>query len=328
MTAEEIEHFEKELWKRIQVLNSIIWENRAIKPKVDDWLRNFSETDERLMALYLLSEFMYFGDSQMRTLLKALYRDLYRYPIVREIRKANADTLDISIIENQFKNELLSTRFLGIGNPSESGAHLLYFFRQENNLSKKNFINSYEIFSKENKNVKELVFLDDFCGSGEQVSTDKSLADFIKSIKLTHPAARVDYLMLVGTATGIAKIRSTGLFSNVESVITLDGSFKIFGANSRYFQNVSLPFILDQVRDFARKYGYVLTDKICYKAGCVDFPERNACASSNALGFSDCQLLLGFHHNTPDNTLPIIWYDEKDYAWTPIFKRYNKKYNF
>ena len=29
------------------------------------------------------------------------------------------------------------------------------------------------------------------------------------------------------------------------------------------------------------------------------------------LGYRDSQLLIGFQHNTPDNTLPIIWYDEQ-----------------
>lgn len=32
------------------------------------------------------------------------------------------------------------------------------------------------------------------------------------------------------------------------------------------------------------------------------------------------------HHNTPDNTLPIIWFDEDKSMWTPIFRRYNKNY--
>jgi hypothetical protein len=49
-------------------------------------------------------------------------------------------------------------------------------------------------------------------------------------------------------------------------------------------------------------------------------------AVNMALGFGDCQLLLSMHHNTPDNTLPIIWFDEDEALWTPIFKRYNKIY--
>jgi len=37
------------------------------------------------------------------------------------------------------------------------------------------------------------------------------------------------------------------------------------------------------------------------------------------------QPLIGFHHNTPNNSLPIIWFDEPGGPpWTPIFKRYSK----
>ena len=44
-------------------------------------------------------------------------------------------------------------------------------------------------------------------------------------------------------------------------------------------------------------------------------------------GYDNGQLLIGFHHNTPDNTLPIFWYDEPGgTSWTPIFKRYPKYY--
>ena len=45
-----------------------------------------------------------------------------------------------------------------------------------------------------------------------------------------------------------------------------------------------------------------------------------------ALGFGNCQLLLSLYHNTPNNTLPIIWFDEDNQLWSPIFKRYNKVY--
>lgn len=327
MTAEEIEIFEKGLWNRIQILNSTIWENKILKTKVNNWLENY-QNEEKLMALYLLSEFMYFGDMQMRILLKSLFRDLYRYPIVKDIRTKNQDVLDTDIIEKEFNNTLIKTRFIGIGNPSESGAHLLYFFRQENNLSKKNFINSFEWNTDENKDIERIVFLDDFCGSGMQVSRDKGLKQFVSEIQKSKPYVIIDYLMLVGTESGITTIEKTNFFNNVDAVIRLDESFKTFSANSRYFKHVNLPFVVEEVRDFARSYGYKLTEMLCLSDGCTDPLDLNMCASANSLGYGDCQLLLGFNHNTPDNTLPIIWYDEKDYNWSPIFKRYNKKYNF
>ena len=69
---------------------------------------------------------------------------------------------------------LAETRFLGIGNPSESGTHLLYYFRQENQLAPSLFVHPHELFDKLRENrattfrLKRLIFLDDFCGSGTQ----------------------------------------------------------------------------------------------------------------------------------------------------------------
>lgn len=323
----DLDEFESNLWSRIQILNSTIWENRVLKSKVDNWLNNFSKTEEKLMALYLLSEFMYFGDSQMRILLKTLFRDLFKYPIIKAIRESNGNTLEKSVIESAFNDELKKTRFIGVGNPSESGAHLLYFFRQENNLSKNNFIHSFEIDLSVNQNIKRLVFLDDFCGSGSQVSTNEDLTRFIDYLRTNRIGIEINYLMLVGTETGIDKIEKTRNFNNVNAVMRLDNSFRVFDKNSRYFNNVDVPLIMDEVKIFAQTYGYPLIEQLCKNEG-VSSVDLHACASSNSLGYSDCQLLLGFHHNTPDNTLPIIWYDEKDYPWTPIFKRYNKKHNF
>ena len=139
------EELESELLSKIKVLDETTWEGRAKKPIIIKWLANFEEK-ERIQALYMLSQFMYFGSLQMRNLLKAMFRDIFKYRKIKEIRKANSNTLDLGLINKEFDKALKNTLFLGIGNPSESGQHLLYFFRQENNLSKKHFINSHEIF--------------------------------------------------------------------------------------------------------------------------------------------------------------------------------------
>ncbi len=170
---------EQEFLTRIKVLHDTAWERHASGPAVQEWLANFTcppeAPSERLYALCLLSQFMYFGSRQMRALLKALYRDKYKYPIVEQVRRTNADTVNAAFIQAQFQATLDATRFLWVGNPSESGVHLLYYYRQENLLKKKYFINAHEIFSIEDgkrvlryPGVTRYVFIDDFCGSGSQ----------------------------------------------------------------------------------------------------------------------------------------------------------------
>ncbi len=79
MTYIEIQ---ENLKSKIKVLNETLWDNRALNPSIEKWLVNFSTEKEKLHALYLLSKFMYFGAVPMRNLLKSLYRDFYRYPLI------------------------------------------------------------------------------------------------------------------------------------------------------------------------------------------------------------------------------------------------------
>lgn len=270
---------------------------------------------ERLHALYLLSHFTYFGNRQMRTLLKAMYRDLYRYPVIEGIRKANHDTLDRNVIEFEYQRILQRSRFLGIGNPSESGSHLLYYFRQENALPKSQFIHVHQIFDRRGDAiaVKDMaigryIFIDDFCGSGVQGVEYSN--QILEELKKANPDAKCEYHVLFATQKGLEVLRSKTKFDRIGCIYELDDSFKCFGALSRYF--IEKPDAID--KEFARE--------MCARYGSEIVPAA-------ALGFGDCQLLLGLHHNTPDNTLPIFWYDEPGgKAWMPIFKRYSKYYGW
>jgi hypothetical protein len=309
------ECLEDKLTRKIKVLHDTIWENRANQLAVDNWLDNFNRgadaAKQRLHALYLLSHFIYFGSRQMRALLKSMFRDLFKYPIVEEIRKSNGHTTDTVLIANMFEEALHKTRFLGIGNPSESGSHLLYYYRQENGLAKNQFMHTHELFKGRSNNlavrdpsIERLVFIDDFCGSGQQ-GIEYSNGP-LQDLKSVAPNVTVAYHVLFATSEGMEKLRSQTLFRSVECVYELDDSFKCFSTKSRHFSTAEDGIDRGFVEQMCQEYGTLL---------------RPDCP----LGYGACQLLLGFHHNTPDNTLPIIWYDEPGgFAWSPIFRRYPK----
>lgn len=318
------------LLKKIYAYYQTIWKEKWKEGIEQNWLTNFIHTDEdeqakeKVNMLYLLSKFMYFGNDELRQLLVSLYRDLFKYPIVASIRSSNSDTIDLTFIDKEYREELSKTRFLGVGNPSESGVHMLYFFRQECNLSKEFFINTSDIFSTSkitdtlpggstrtylkaelsDTDIRRYIFIDDFCGSGSQASG--YLKDIVENIKFEDPAVQVSYLMLFGTEKGIKAVRDLGVFDTVEAVYTIDETFKVFSADSRYFKVIPDAVIEKTFSEAtALKYGNTLFGR-------------------HPLGYGDCQLLLGFHHNTPDNSLPIFWSNRN--SWKPIFKRYNKIY--
>ena len=277
-----------------------------------------------------------FGSEQIRELLRALFRDLYKYPKIESIRKMNNDILDGTTLNYLFNEKLKKTRFLGLGNPSESGVHMLYYFRQENRLSKDLFIHSYEVFHRntsggtltlKDPSIDHYVFLDDFCGSGSQaIPYAKGIVEEIKNL---NSSIKIEYLSMFSTTSSKEHIlKEIPSFNNIESVFELDNSFRCFDQDSRYFRNKMQSIDKNFAQDFCASYGKKLMSVICELDG-VEQSKIDECAERNALGFGGGQLLIGFHHNTPDNTLPIIWFDEGEYlSWKPIFRRYNKKYGF
>jgi hypothetical protein len=325
----------EEFVDKIIILNQTSWEGRVSIKNIDNWLENFEDDDEKIHALHLLTNFMYFGSRPIRELLKTLFRDIYKYPIVERIRRANSDTRDLKLIDREFADYMDKTRFIGIGNPSESGPHLLYYFRQENKLSKQLFINAHEIFkglgtsapSVADPNVEHYVFIDDFCGSGTQaLDFAREIIVPLKNILSTiKPNATLDYYVLFSTQVGKNAIKASNYFSNVKAVFTLDDSFKCFHPNSRYFLNVPSEIKKSFSEKMSIKHGSKLYKSI-FERMKINPSIIGSLCNDHALGYENGQLLIGFHHNTPDNTLPIIWYDEEHLVWTPIFKRYNKKY--
>jgi hypothetical protein len=152
------------------------------------------------------------------------------------------------------------------------------------------------------------VFIDDLCGSGKQAKSYSQ--DLVEDIKRLNARVSVAYYVLFATREGLKEVKDNTDFDHVDCVFELDPSFRCFAPESRYFPDAEGFFAKEFARGMCEKYGNVL------------FPDH-------PLGYRDGQLLIGFHHNTPDNTLPIIWCDEPDrQPRTPIFRRYPKMYGW
>jgi len=309
------------LTTRLVTLDERVWEGKASGPAVESWLGNFNGRTgatadlERLHALYILSQFMYFGAQEIRVLLRALYRELFLLPLSQRVR---AETNGVEEFCARMAAERAATRFLGVGNPSESGVHLLYYFRQENGLSKSAFLDSAQIYEladvrgqrkrvSRHPQVTRYIFLDDICGSGETaVRYSDSL---LPELMAEQPEVEVWYFALFATSEGLHRVANETVFGmRCGAVHELDETYKWTGLNSRYLS--ALPDGLHRSLLTALPFLY----------GSILLP-------GHPLGYQESELLLGFSHNTPDNTLPIIWFEQEHgtpETWYPIFKRYPK----
>ncbi|BBH15774.1 hypothetical protein Back2_00610 [Nocardioides baekrokdamisoli] len=303
--------------ERIRTLSAHVWENRVRKPDIDRWLDNFNggsqiSEEEHDHAIHLLSHFNHFGLQEIRVLLVALYRDLFRYPIVEEIRTSNGGTVESSLIEPAFAAQLRATRFIGMGNPSESGSHLLYYFRQVNKLEKSQFCHHRELFEGAPgptatlaSGVRRIVFIDDVLGSGEQASIygRKMLPELKRAAANSGVDLELIYCVLFAKPDGLRVANGT-LFDHVRAVHIVDDSELAFTPESRVYAACVPGLSRESGERMARWYG-------------------NSLFSPGPVGYGDGQMLLGLHHNVPDNTLPIIWSNTD--GWFPIFERYAKE---
>lgn len=222
----------------VKTLSETIWERRAQGPAVLQWLANFTSTDtrcykDREMALYLLSRFTFYGSREMRECLKCLYRDLIRYPVVERVRKSLNDSRDIVTVSREASKIMDAMKFLGVGRPSESGPHMLYYFRQENGIRVSQFCDIHELFSIvpcedsteatptfqqeiAGPEATWYIFLDDFSGTGEQAV--KKLQMPVKSLKQLCSNAEVCYYSVFATRDALDRIRADTDFDRVESL--------------------------------------------------------------------------------------------------------------
>lgn len=318
----------EEIERRLRILIRQAWDNEIDWDTVGSWLQNFDgqvfdKEKEELLTLFSLTRFMYFSKRMMREMLRSLYRDQFRAPLIQRIRRNYGNTRNESILQSLFNHELAATRFIGVGNPSESGAHLLYYFRQVNRLGKNLFIDIADAMTPsivhdragkasikyvtKSVGVSRLVFFDDLVGSGDQASG--YLADRVKAFRKDCPSIELRYLCLFGTKKGMNRLNGQKLFNgNAACMFEMDETYKAFHDESRMLASAPQWFSRGDFERMAREYGRKLQ------------PE-------NELGYSDGQLMIGFSHNTPDNALPIFWDEGIKSPWRPIFIRFDKQYS-
>lgn len=307
--------------QKILNLNQYAWDNDKTWDEIEKWLENFQGVfvcsfeqrhKEKLLALHLLSNFNYFSQDLVRQMLKSCYEDLLIIPLKQKIRRKYNDTLDVTLILEELSDELSKTKFIGAGNPSESGTHLLYFFRQMNELNTSNFCDFHESFVEDqNGNIilrdtttKRFVFFDDLVASGDQLN--KFTVKRVQKIRKSHPELEIHFMSMFATAKALKKINSPEAFDGkAKSLFILDESYKIFGKRSRYFKKGKNKISKNKLKNFNGTYSRMLV-------GC----ERHK------HGYNDSQLMIGFSYNTPDNSLPIFWKENDNFI--PVFKRYKK----
>ncbi len=282
-----------ELKKLIMHTSATVWKHEITDKEIDKWLENFTgevlaPDEEKILALWLLVNFVFYNEDEVIHLCRVLMRDF--------IHKMLIDTgTQQDEIGKKLSEIIYRTRFLALGEHSESGGYILYYFRQVNDLNI-----SYFIFPKTSDPdlIDNLVYIDDVTltpGQGGQAHRK------LKKLKTEYPNKNIILLTLIANEDSITELKKIGV--EVITSIILDERNKCFCESSHIFH--TYPNYIETCKRFASHYG----DKIDRKM---------------PLGYKGGEYAFGFFYNTPDNTLPIFWGTNN--GWRPIFKRYDKNY--
>lgn len=298
---------------------------------IECWLENFkgqiySKKYERILALILAVHMVYYNENDICHLVKLAYRKLLHEIMERE--SINLEVAAESIV------------FLPLGSVSESGPFLSYYFRKENCLPTEVFINSLENIDRM-EHIQNVVLVDDVSISGGQVDW------YIKKMKKTSSFfevilnnTNVYALFLISTTVAKEKLKQRNV--KLCTPILMDERSRCFAEESSIYQIFDKNIrntIRNQSRIIAQYYGCNILVRQYMRNGefqSILNKKENSDEKKlletiiqkvrdDALGYNNAQVLIAFEYNTPNNTLPIIWADDKQ--WNPLFKRYDKLYS-
>jgi len=196
-----------------------------------------------------------------------------------------------------FDNDLSEILFYPLGeSPASSGGNLLYSFRKYLGLPESSF--PYVPFEDIDLSEKKaIIFFDDIIGSGNQAV--RFAQEHLKDKKIDKY-----YVALMAFEKGLEKVRNNGCFEKVIVHEIISEELRAFSPESHVFPDTNTR---ERIKILCEKYGALLYPK-------------------HPLGYDDSQALIVFPHNTPNNTLPIIWASDKNekesgYVWYPVWER-------
>jgi len=285
------------------------------------WLQCFDERDRTTLYDYIKQNLIYISEKQMRTLVEMSY-PFYITPII--IKKVTAVCCRENINETSRRkliHETLIKKSLFFG--LSDGSHIDLFRRANSSLSNEQ-INVYYDVSKDRfndmigempdsvelgKGICDIFLLDDFSGSGISFirkEGDKwkgkivKLLDRLKKYEVNVSDVNVSLILYVSTNEAVGYIAAQLEIYKNENGIAAD--YKVEAI--QFINSTDMdPEMTDLLKKYYVKYKMDRIEDVHYRKGNCGTP---------FLGFNSGALPLVLFHNTPNNSIPIIWFNNSN----------------
>ena len=310
------------------------------------WLRQFPTVDERRTALaFVQRRLIFISNNEMEQLVEVLYPKVIR-PILRGYvsTKLGIPKYAVNGIENnpEFARARRQSLFLGLSD----GARMDEFRRSNRDLSTEQVYATHEVseprlvemrsqlLEEHEQNESdpsrfELVFLiDDFAGSGKTILREKDggylgrlkrFSDLLgsdsaaESSVFSGPDTEIHICLYVATRQAVehlnqaiedyTEVAAWTRPPQVHFVQLLDESHRIEPGNEPHFCGLLDDYYDEEIEDEAKQVG----------------------GSSSKYGFAECALPLVLSHNTPNNSVSLLWAPLPMQALFPRFERHTRR---
>lgn len=309
-----------------------------------DWLQQFDVGHEREVALdFVKSRLIFLSNVEMEQLVRILYPEMIR-PIIREYVGVKLNILPHLVARIEASNEFISARrqslFLGLSD----GARMDEFRRSNRQLSHEQVYGTYDVAEPRLAEMRdkllqdhgqasseatkfELVFLiDDFAGSGRSILRQnegqfdgrlKRFSDLLQmdsesgSSVFSGPDTEIHICLYVATQQACDHIKqqineySTAAWNTpprVHHIQLLNGQHRVTDSTDAEFCTLLDKYYDPAIEDAAKQVG----------------------GTSSKYGFAACALPLILPHNTPNNSVSLLWAPPPMESLFPRFERHTE----
>ena len=299
------------------------------------WLHQFDQTDRKTAYDYMMSSLVFCSAEEMDHLVETAYQDHIRHILMaKEAKDKGLNPWHVGRIASStgFRIRQRETLFLGLSD----GARIDSFRRSNNGtLNHEQISQTHELAIERiddlltkleeqsakiaddgtpSKAFRSIVLLDDFSASGSSYFAFNkegppkgkiakflgALADPEKPLRRLASKEGVDLVILiyVATETAIGHLRTSlnktlppGINSiSVDAVQTVPDTIKMLRGCDHPFAALIEKYYDPKIFDVHMEKGGTLDGKY---------------------GYADCGLPMVLHHNTPNNSLAILWFYEE-----------------
>jgi len=272
----------------------------------EEWLSNFCDKDTPF-AMRLLDGFTFYSSELVESMFKSSFLNLSQYTI-----KNKEDFKLASRSWSTFIDNIIVVRVTGEKpNDTDSGYTFSRMARDILNIPQERILSpesALEYIAR--GNTCDVVFVDDFVGSGQQFVTlwdriYKILGNETSFFNISCLRTDINfyYCPVICTEYGMNTIYSKCRNIKISTAHIFGEQQSLLSANSSIW------------RDDMRTSGPEFLERVSITAGIPDKDGDVGCWR----GFHKLGLALAFEHGCPDATVPLFYHSSK--TWKPLIKR-------